>query len=132
MAARGVNLNSADYDGRTPLHLAASEGHVELVQWLLKQNVNVAPIDRFGFTPADDAARHKHKSIAKLLKKAATKQAAEDASDESSDEKGEKNGNGILMKPVEGKEEEEVEEEPEPKKTSKKDKKKPKKSKNSD
>ena len=110
MAGRGVNLKCADYDGRTPLHLAASEGHVELVQWLLKQNVNVAPIDRFGYTSADDAARHKHKSIAKLLKKAATKQAADDASDSSDDEvdqngklADEKATNAILMKPVDNK-----------------------------
>merc|ERR1712046_265921 len=69
-----------------------------------------APIDRFGYTPADDAARHKHKSIAKLLKKAATKQAADDASDSSDDEvdqngklADEKATNAILMKPVDNK-----------------------------
>lgn len=32
---QGVNLEMADYDKRTALHLAASEGHVELVKFLI-------------------------------------------------------------------------------------------------
>ena len=27
LEAKGVNFNESDYDGRTPIHLAASEGH---------------------------------------------------------------------------------------------------------
>lgn len=30
-------MNNKDYDGRTALHVAASEGHAEVVTYLLKQ-----------------------------------------------------------------------------------------------
>jgi hypothetical protein len=32
---KGVDVNMADYDGRTALHLAASEGQVEVVNYLI-------------------------------------------------------------------------------------------------
>lgn len=42
----GLDVNSADYDGRTALHLAASEGHYKVVELLLERNANVNPVDR--------------------------------------------------------------------------------------
>ena len=33
----GMDITLADYDGRTALHLAAAEGHMECVQFLLEQ-----------------------------------------------------------------------------------------------
>ena len=71
LVAHGHDLDGADYDGRTPLHLAAAEGQGATVRYLLNQKVIVAPRDRWGYTPYDDARRHKHRKTASMLKDAA-------------------------------------------------------------
>ncbi|MEM1184280.1 MAG: glutaminase [Planctomycetota bacterium] len=50
-------LEQSDYDNRTPLHLAACEGHRELTKYLIGEGINVSPEDRWGSTPLDDAMR---------------------------------------------------------------------------
>ena len=67
MHQNGANLDRADYDGRTALHLAASEGHLDIVQFLIEQKVDLNPVDRWGGTPIQDAIRHGHHHIAALL-----------------------------------------------------------------
>ncbi len=67
MIARGVNLSTPDYDGRTALHLAASEGHYEVAVLLLSFDVDLNPRDRFGNTPADDAKAKGHQRIVDLI-----------------------------------------------------------------
>ena len=53
----GVSVNAKDYDGRTALHIAASEGWVELIDFLLDADADVNAIDRFGGSPLADAVR---------------------------------------------------------------------------
>jgi ankyrin repeat protein len=36
MKSYGADMSVCDYDRRTPLHVAASEGDVEMVQYLMK------------------------------------------------------------------------------------------------
>jgi integrin-linked kinase len=42
----GVSVNATDYDKRTALHLAASEGHVLVVEGLLAWHADVNAVDR--------------------------------------------------------------------------------------
>ncbi len=67
LVAHGHDLDRADYDGRTPLHLAAAEGQEEAVRYLLAQGVLLEPHDRWGNTPLDDAGRHGREPVIALL-----------------------------------------------------------------
>jgi ankyrin repeat protein len=66
----GVDVNTGDYDKRTALHLAASEGHTDVVDCLIKRGANVNATDRMGFSPLVDACRHGHLKVQKLLREA--------------------------------------------------------------
>ena len=67
LVAKGVNLDAADYDGRTALHLAASEGRNNVIEYLVSKGVNLSPVDRWNYTPLDDAKRHNHRTTVELL-----------------------------------------------------------------
>lgn len=54
---QGSDLRLGDFDGRTPLHVAACEGHLRLVQYLLNQGASVHAKDRYGDTPLCNAVR---------------------------------------------------------------------------
>ncbi|XP_071510581.1 L-asparaginase-like [Diadema antillarum] len=70
MQKSGADLAGADYDGRTALHLAASEGHTDIVRYLLEHGCPIYARDRFGNTPFMDSIRNKRFEIIELMKQA--------------------------------------------------------------
>ncbi|KAL1520012.1 hypothetical protein AB1Y20_023492 [Prymnesium parvum] len=64
----GISIDVADYDGRTALHLAASEGNIELVRLLIEElNAKRSPMDRWGHTPLDEAIRGNYDEVVRYL-----------------------------------------------------------------
>ena len=74
----GGDVNIGDYDKRTAMHLAASEGMLAIVKALVEDlGANHSPVDRWGGTPLDDALRHNHSNVAiYLISKGAAKKTA--------------------------------------------------------
>ena len=64
-----MDFSIGDYDARTPLHLAASNGHLAAVRYLVEKGLekgnlkDVNPEDRWGGTPYDDALRERHVKV---------------------------------------------------------------------
>uniref|UniRef100_A0A672H854 glutaminase n=1 Tax=Salarias fasciatus TaxID=181472 RepID=A0A672H854_SALFA len=59
-----------DYDSRTPLHVAAAEGHMDAVLFLTEIcKVNPHMKDRWGNTPVDDAMQFGHDVVVSVLQK---------------------------------------------------------------
>lgn len=52
-----MDPNLRDGDGATPLHFAASRGHVEVVRWLLRHGAKLVT-DKYGKSPINDAAEN--------------------------------------------------------------------------
>ncbi|XP_055813341.1 protein VAPYRIN-LIKE-like [Solanum dulcamara] len=55
-----IDLNSIDSQGRTPLHIAAINGHVEVIQFLVSVGSDTDMLDSQGWTPLHFAAHQGH------------------------------------------------------------------------
>ncbi|KAI8031098.1 Integrin-linked protein kinase 1 [Camellia lanceoleosa] len=67
MLREGICPNVQDYDQRTALHLAASEGHASIVELLLQYKADVNLKDRWQRTPLTDARLYGHRDICRIL-----------------------------------------------------------------
>ncbi len=61
-----MDLNIKDGDKATPLHFAASRGHLAAVRWLIKRGAQLTP-DKFGKTPLHDAEENRQAEVVSLL-----------------------------------------------------------------
>ncbi|XP_059792188.1 glutaminase liver isoform, mitochondrial isoform X3 [Balaenoptera ricei] len=67
-ALSAMDMEQKDYDSRTALHVAAAEGHTEVVKFLIEAcKVNPFVKDRWGNIPLDDAVQFNHLEVVKLL-----------------------------------------------------------------
>uniref|UniRef100_A0AAY4E7V7 glutaminase n=1 Tax=Denticeps clupeoides TaxID=299321 RepID=A0AAY4E7V7_9TELE len=68
LALSSMDMEQRDYDSRTALHVAAAEGHTEVIRFLLEAcKVNPVPRDRWGNTPLDEAMHFGHHDVVTLL-----------------------------------------------------------------
>ncbi|KAI8336549.1 asparaginase-domain-containing protein [Chlamydoabsidia padenii] len=65
-----LNMNCVDYDGRVPLHVACREGHIQIVEFLLKHGAAVHVRDRSGHTPLYEALVWKRSEVVQMLRRA--------------------------------------------------------------
>ena len=62
------NQNPLGKFGKTPLHLAASMGHLEICQYFVGCGINPAPKCDRGWTPLHYAGLHGHGKVCQYLK----------------------------------------------------------------
>ncbi|KAH7283328.1 hypothetical protein KP509_34G001700 [Ceratopteris richardii] len=67
LLSQGVDVNFADFDGRTALHVASCEGHLDVVRVLLSRGAKVNARDRWGSTPLADAEHYQNGDVCRLL-----------------------------------------------------------------
>ncbi|XP_043965440.1 glutaminase kidney isoform, mitochondrial isoform X2 [Gambusia affinis] len=98
-ALSSMDMEQRDYDSRTALHVAAAEGHAEVVRFLLEAcKVNPVPKDRWGNTPMDEAVHFGHHDVVTILRDYHTQYSPQDAAATAAtdSQSAEKNLDGLL------------------------------------
>ncbi|XP_055785441.1 glutaminase kidney isoform, mitochondrial-like isoform X1 [Salvelinus fontinalis] len=97
-ALSSMDMEQRDYDSRTALHVAAAEGHVEVVKFLLEAcRVNPVPKDRWGNTPMEEAVHFGHHDVVTMLQDYNNKYSPPGgATEDKEKETAEKNIDGLL------------------------------------
>ena len=63
LSSGDVDVNECDFDNRTALHIAAEEGKLESVRFLIEcAGADISPVDRWGYTPLSYANRSQMKT----------------------------------------------------------------------
>lgn len=65
-----MDVNIRDHDRRTALHIAASNGQVRAVRFLVNHGAEVNPRDRWSHTPYSDALAGVYDGVVRFLGKA--------------------------------------------------------------
>lgn len=63
----GASINTPNHAGETPLHLAAADGNLDTVKFLVANHANVAAVDLQGETPMQEAIKTKQSDVATFL-----------------------------------------------------------------
>lgn len=75
---RGVAVDAGDYDGWTPVMIAADEGHEEIVELLIEAGADVRAKDKTGATSLHWASRSGHAEVVERLIRAGARVGAKD------------------------------------------------------
>ena len=67
LACNGTDMDAADEDGRTCLHLAAAYGHKHIVEFLANAGANLGAVDLIGRTALVYAKQQHHQHVVKYL-----------------------------------------------------------------
>ncbi|HJD58867.1 MAG TPA: ankyrin repeat domain-containing protein [Rickettsia endosymbiont of Ceroptres masudai] len=62
-----LDVSLQDLQGNTPLHLAARNGNIEIINALISENPDINVKNNLGYTPIFIAGHHGHKNIVKIL-----------------------------------------------------------------
>lgn len=68
-----INIDAQDDNGLTPLMCATRNGHLNVVQYLIKEGANPNIKNNEGKTALDLAEENRHEEVAEFLRKAGAK-----------------------------------------------------------